>query len=243
MNYKLSLSYNGTNYHGWSIQPNNITIQSIITNALKELFGDIPFAINASGRTDAGVHALDQVLNIKSKQLNIPAINFKKALQSKLPRDIYINSCIEANENFHARYSCKDKSYIYLINTKPKYDAINHTNIYQYNKPIDTKYIELIKQKLIGTHNFLSFSTSELNDTTRTINEINYTYEDGILKILINGDGFLRSMVRMIVGSIISLNENKISASDIDTFLSQPTKGKSQYKAPACGLYLAKVNY
>ncbi len=243
MNYKLGIAYNGTNYHGWSIQPNNITVQSIITDALKELFSDTSFAINASGRTDAGVHALDQVLNIKSKKINLNPTQFQKALQSKLPRDISINYCVAVDDNFHARYSCKDKTYLYLINTKPKYDPINHTNIYQYNKPINLKCIDLVQQKLLGTHDFLSFSTSELSDTVRTITDISYIEDGGLIKISITGNGFLRSMVRMIVGTIILLNENKLSENDIDDLLNNPIKGKAQYKAPACGLYLKKVNY
>ncbi len=243
MNYRLSLTYNGTNYHGWSIQPNNITIQEVVTNAVKAIVGNVSIAINASGRTDAGVHALDQVINIKSKHINLPAKDLQRAIQSKLPRDIHINSCIDVNDQFHARYSAKSKSYIYIINTKPNFDAINHTNIYQYNKPINHECINIIKTKLIGTHNFLSFSTSELEDTIRTITDITYTEEGGLLKIKVTGDGFLRSMVRMIIGAIISLNENKINVDDINEWLEHPAKGKSQYKAPACGLYLAKVYY
>lgn len=243
MNYKISLRYNGTNYHGWSIQPNNITIQEVIQNSIYSLFGVKDFVLNASGRTDAYVHAIDQVINLKHKNINLSSNDLYHALNSKLPNDIRINYVKEVDDKFHARYSAKNKTYVYLIETKPNYSVIHYNNVWQYNKPIDIKKIEIIKNKFVGTHNFLSFSTSQLQDTIRTINYINVQKMDTIIKIEINGDGFLRSMVRMIVGCFINYIEGKITINDIDNLFNNPKKGSSQLKVPGCGLYLYKVNY
>lgn len=242
MNYKLCISYNGTNYHGWSIQPNAISIQSVIVDACKQLFNINP-KINASGRTDAHVHAICQVINIYHEELSIEPNKLMNALNSKLPRDIRINQCEYANDNFHARYNCHSKTYMYLINTHHTFDVINHNNIYQYNKPIDIDKIKNATNLLVGKHDFLSYSTSELVNTIRTINEISIEKKQFLIKIKITGDGFLRSMVRMIVGCLLAYNEQKINLDHFKFLLENPKKGQAQFKAPGCGLYLYNVYY
>lgn len=242
MNYKLWISYNGTNYHGWNIQPNAISIQSVILDVCKQLFNIDP-KINASGRTDAHVHAICQVINIKHEKLNIEPDKFMSALNSKLPRDIRINQCEYVNENFHARYNCHSKTYMYLINTHHIFDVMNHNNIYQYNKLIDINKLREAANLLIGKHNFLSYSTSELDNTIRTIDEIKIEKNEFLIKIKITANGFLRSMVRMIVGCLLAYNEQKISLDHFKFLLDNPKKGQAQFKAPGCGLYLYNVYY
>lgn len=156
---------------------------------------------------------------------------------------MHINNVQIVDESFHARYSAKSKTYIYLINTKSTYDVINHQTIYQYNKPLDLQSLSTVKACFIGAHDFLSFSTTELNNTTRTINAIEISEHGGILKIMINANGFLRSMVRMIIATMIAYCEQKITLSTIEDCLNNPKKGKIRHKAPACGLYLMKVYY
>lgn len=243
MNYKISIRYNGTNYHGWSVQPNNITIQSTIQKVFEELFNLTNYQLNASGRTDAYVHAMDQVINLKHRNLNIEPEALMNALNSKLPKDIRVNYVEIVNDKFHARYDAKSKTYVYLIETKKEYSVIHYNNVYQYNKPIDINKLNEIKELFIGTHNFLSFSTSELDNTIRTINSIDINEIGSIIQIKINGDGFLRSMVRMIVGCFINYVENKITKQDIINLFNNPKKGSSQLKVLGCGLYLFKVNY
>ncbi|MGL4948271.1 MAG: tRNA pseudouridine(38-40) synthase TruA [Mycoplasma sp.] len=242
MNYKIGLKYNGSNYHGWAIQPDVITIQGLLKNIFKDLF-KINVNINASGRTDARVHALDQVINVNSKELNLTAEALESALNSRMPKDICIKYIKVVDDKFHARFSCKNKTYIYLINTQNSYDIIHHNTVFQYNKDIDIEKINSIKNLFIGTKDFLSFSTTVVKDTIRTINSIDITNNNGILKIEINGNGFLRNMVRMIVGTMMAYNDGRITLEKIHDCFENPGKGKSTFKAYACGLYLAKVFY
>ncbi|MGL4950503.1 MAG: tRNA pseudouridine(38-40) synthase TruA [Mycoplasma sp.] len=242
MNYKISLKYNGANYHGWAIQPDVITIHGLIKDIFYSLF-KLNVTINASGRTDARVHALDQVINVKHKNLNLNPVDLLSALNSRLPKDIAINSIEEVDDQFHARFHCKTKTYIYLINTDSNYDVIHFNNVFQYNKKIDLNKIEEIKHLFIGEKDFHSFSTSALDNTVRKINYINITQQKNLVRIEINGNGFLRNMVRMIVGTFLAYNEDKITLPKINDCFKNPIKGKVGFKAYACGLYLAKVFY
>lgn len=242
MNYKLSLSYHGANFHGWNIQPAIRTVQGELFDVVYNLF-EIRPVINASGRTDAGVHAIEQIINISHPQLNLAPLVLWKALESRLPDDLHINDVCVIPESFHARFSAKTKTYVYLINTKATYDVINYQTIYQYNKYLDIKTLSAVKSYFEGTHNFLSFSTTDLENTTRTICAIEISEQVGLIKIAINGNGFLRSMVRMIVGTLIAYCEQKIDLITIEDCLNNPQKGKIKFKAPACGLYLMKVYY
>ncbi|MDE7434066.1 MAG: hypothetical protein K2M43_03045, partial [Mycoplasmoidaceae bacterium] len=146
------------------------------------------------------------------------------------------------NDNFDARFNAKLKTYLYVINTG-KYNVFLNNYFYNYNKPINISLIRKGAKKLIGTHDFVSFSTSVLEDTTRTIKQINITKKDNLVYIKVVGNGFLRNQVRMIVGSLIDLNESKKSLSDFDKLLNNPKKGSCISKAPGCGLYLLKVSY
>lgn len=242
MNYKLSLSYNGSKYHGWAIQPDVSTIHGTLNKVVFNLFNIIP-NINSSGRTDAYVHAIDQVINLKHDQLNICAADLKNALNSQLPMDIRVNDCIEINDTFHARFDCKNKTYHYLIETNNKFNVMAYEQVFQYNKPIDVDKIKEIIPLFIGTKNFHSFSTSTLEDCVRTVNSIDLIWENSILLVAINGDGFLRNMVRMIIGTFLAYNDNLITINDIHELFRTPVKGSAKYKAYACGLYLVKVNY
>jgi len=243
MNYKLQLEYKGTNYKGWAIQPNGIiTIHGTILFAIKKLFNIIPI-INASGRTDAGVHAISQIINLKHTNLNISAETLLTAINSQLPYDILVRKCEIVDDKFHARFFAKSKIYVYKINQNELYNVFENDLIYQYNKKIDLIKVNEILNLLVGKKNFLSFSTSELQDTIREITKFEIKQNGDILEIEIYGVGFLRHMVRMIIGVILAFNENKIDYEFISDCLVTPRKGKAMYKAPACGLYLFDVKY
>lgn len=243
MNYKISLSYNGRMFSGWSIQPNVRTVQGEFQKVIESLFHIQNYSLNASGRTDAFVHALDQTINLKHKDLNLSAEQLLNALKSQLPKDINVNSVSIVEDNFHARYHCLSKTYLYIINTKEKYDVINCETIYQYNQPLSINHLKEAANIFIGKHNFLSYSTSTLKDTIRTINWIDIQTSNGLIFIKINGDGFLRNMVRMIVANMINYSAGKCDLTHLEYLLEHPQKGSSQLKAPGCGLYLLEVNY
>lgn len=243
MNYKLSISYNGSNYHGWAPQPGLKTIYGELEKSIFLLFGTKP-QINASGRTDAGVHAINQVINFKLDK-KIDSDDLKKALNSKLPRDIRVLSCSYTFNDFHARYYAKRKTYMYIIDCSEQINPIFEKNFYQYNKHIDIEKLNKIKNLFIGKKNFLSFSTTnyEIERCYRTIFDIDIKYNNNFLVIKIVGDGFLRSMVRMIVGSFLAYSEDKMDKKEIIDLFHLPQKGKVGYKAPSCGLYLVGVDY
>jgi tRNA pseudouridine38-40 synthase len=235
------LSYNGTNFRGWAKQPNQRTVESEIESSLKKLFCE-DIKVFCSGRTDAEVHAISQVFNF-FVETKMKTSEIKKALNSLLPRDIVINKVEVSSNDFNARFSAIRKEYYYLINTNKKIDIFDREYIFQYNKKIDLKLIKEVSKKFIGTKDFSSFSTSEVEDKVRTIHSIRVTSKDGIVKVSIVGNGFLRSMVRMIVGSLLAINDKKITTDFIDSCFDKPSKGRSIYKVPGCGLYLNKVFY
>ncbi len=243
MNYKVNVIYCGANYHGWAKQINQVTIQGTIENIIKSLF-NIEVTVIGSGRTDAKVNATGQIFNFKTDGLSLDEKSMLNALRSSKIPDIYFKSVEIVDNDFHARYSAKAKTYQYTINTASEYNVFERDYVYQYNRNIDVKKLEeLTNDVFIGRHDFLSFSTSELRDTTRTINFISIDQVDNYLIITINGDGFLRNMVRMIVGTMLSYSIDKITLNEIKQLLSSPRKGGSIYKAPGCGLSLIDVEY
>lgn len=242
MNYKITLSYNGSNYHGWGKQPGYLTVEQTIIDVFKKLF-KLDVCLYVSGRTDAGVHALNQVFNVDHPALNILDSKLCQALNSQMPSDIFIKNVEVVKPDFHARFNCQSKTYLYLINANPIYDVINHQQMLQYNQPLCLAKLQTASKCFIGEHDFLSFSTTDLEQTVRTIYQIEITEHQGIMQIKISGNGFLRSMVRMIVGSLLDYNEDKLLLDDIKRYLLYPKKGQAVHKAPARGLYLMSVYY
>lgn len=242
MKYLARVSYDGKNYHGWAKQPNKNTIQSTIESSLLDLFNQKTI-IKGSGRTDSGVHALNQMFSFDLENINITNENLMIALNKKLPNDIRILNIKNVEDNFDAQFDAVKKSYLYVINTSEKYDLFKKDYIFQYNKNINIKLIKKASKLLIGKHDFLSFSTSELDNTTREIFSIKIIKRRTNIEIEICGNGFLRNMIRMIVGSFILLNENKINLEEFQELIQNPKKGSSNLKAPSCGLYLKEVLY
>lgn len=242
MNYKISISYCGTNYHGFAKQKGVPTIEQTLINTFNELF-DLNVKIFGSGRTDRFVHAYEQIISASHNNLNLESTQLKNALNSKLPTDIRVNNVEIVDSKFHARFYAKNKTYIYKLNFDHNFDLFNQNLIYQYNKPIDFNKLDIFIKKIIGTHNFLSFSTTEVEDTIRTINSFEYSIENNLLIFSINGNGFLRNMVRMIIGCFLNYNEDVIDLEKIDNYFTNPKKGSVIRKEKGCGLYLYKVNY
>ena len=169
-------------------------------------------------------------------------MNFKKAINDLLPKSIRIKSVKIVNDNFNAQHFALNKTYKYVINTA-SYDLFNNDYLYNYNKKINVSLLKKASKALLGKHDFLSFSTSELKDTIRIINSISFKKDKNLLIIRINGNGFLRNQVRMIVGSLLDINENKKDKNSLEVLLTNPKKGSCIRKAPGSGLYLEKINY
>lgn len=244
--YLMTFSYDGTNYSGYQKQPKAETIQGTIEKALKKINDNKAINITASGRTDAGVHALNQKAHfdlnteIKPEKLTMP-------LNSLLPDDIYIKKIELTKENFDARKDAKAKEYIYQINIGP-YNPMKRNIIYQYNKNLDIVAMQRALKYFEGEHNFKSFTpTNEVRDNyVRTIVQTNLLRDikdlDNITLVFL-GTGFLKYMVRNIVGTLIEIGEGKRKPEEIIDILKEQNRISAGITAPPEGLYLNDVYY
>lgn len=242
MKYKIIFSYDGTNFSGYQIQPNKRTIQQEIETVLTKI-NNKQIKISASGRTDAKVHANNQTAHFTLEK-KMEKNKLKHALNSLLPEDIYIKQIEEVNDNFHARFDITKKEYIYKINTQ-EYNPIDRNYIYQYGKPLNINKIEQATKELIGTHNFKAFTKvdEEKESYVRTIYDIKIEEKNGIITLTFIGNGFLRYMIRNIVGTLIEIGNGKRNQEEIKEILVSEDRKKAGITAPPCGLYLNKVYY
>ena len=243
MKYLMTFSYNGTYYDGYQIQNNKNTIQGIIEEKLTKINSNNKVKISASGRTDKGVHAINQKAHfILNKEINENKL--KNSLNKLLPDDIYVKEIIKVNNEFHARFDVVKKEYIYKINLGV-YNPIEKDYIFQYNKNLNIDNIKESIEYLIGTHNFKGFTKIDEEKETyvRTIYNVELNLENNILTLKFTGNGFLRYMVRNIVGTLINIGENKFQPEYINEIINSEDRKKAGIKAPACGLYLSNVYY
>ena len=242
-NLLLTLRYDGTTFHGWQIQPNGNTIQQELCNAFKNLSGNDENIIGCS-RTDAGVHANMFCCNVRT-DCNVSANKIPDALNFYLPPEISVYGCKEVDYDFHARYDCKGKEYVYLIyngkHRNPFYE--NKAMFYPYE--IDAEMLDVEAKSFIGTHDFSSFCSvgSSVEDKTREIYDCKVTRNDDIVEIRVSGNGFLYNMVRIIVGTLLDIQKGKIEKGNIHKIIVSCDREKEGITAPGYGLYLNKVFY
>ena len=246
MRYFITFAYDGSKYKGYQKQPKVRTVQSEIEKALKQINNDEKVEIHASGRTDAGVHALNQKAHF-DLTVKITCDKLKQALNSMLPGDIYIKNVEEVSDDFHARYNVRAKEYIYKLNMD-EYDPINKDYVYQYNKKLDVVAIERALKYLEGEHDFKSFTKAddEKEDFVRTIVQANLIRDvKNVNQITISflGTGFLRYMVRNMVGTLIEVGEGKRKSEDIIDILNKKDRRFAGKTANPEGLYLKDVFY
>lgn len=245
MRYLITFSYDGSKFKGYQKQPRLKTVQGEIEKALKEL-SNKDISISGSGRTDAGVHALNQKAHF-DLDMNITCDKLQKALNSLLSDYIYIKKVEEESDDFHARFNVSAKEYIYKINMG-EYSPIEKDYIYQYNKKLDLVEMERALKYLEGTHDFKSFSKAdeEKEDFTRTIIQTNLIRNvKDVNRFIISflGTGFLRYQVRNMVGLLIEIGEGKRKSEDILDILEAKDRRKAGITAPPEGLYLKDVFY
>ena len=242
MRYFALVQYDGTSYQGWQIQPDAISIQEEIEKVLSKILNS-PTKIYASGRTDAGVHALGQTFHFDSKEI-ADLDKFKYALNSLLPKDIHILSLSNITCDMHARYNVKEKTYIYLINMG-EYDVFKRNHIYQLNRRLDLSKIKEASFLFVGEHNFMNFTSKDEDEGNfvRNIYSIDIFEENNILTITFKGDGFMKYMVRMIVGALIEVGLSRLDISKLKEIFELRPRKVCSFKAPANGLYLKEVRY
>ena len=236
-------SYKGTNYYGWQKQVGFVSVQSTIEEVLSKVY-DTPITIYGSGRTDAGVHAIAQSFHyVSDKEKDLKQLAY--ALNKMLPEDIKIISLKKVDDDFHARYSAKQKVYEYRIALNNK-DPFQNDLAYVYPMQFDVNLFEQALQKFVGKHNFQDFSSKEEDENgfVREIYEIKVTQNQEFVITRFTGNGFMRYQIRNMIGTAINIANGKENLSFIDYHLKQDKiREIVSYKAPASGLYLIKVVY
>ena len=247
----ITVAYDGTSYHGYQIQNDKPTIALMLNKASREAFG---FDCNITGcsRTDSGVHALGFMATIEPRNENdkitVPVSKIPVAMNVKLPDDIVIIDAKEMGDDFHPRYSVVSKEYIYKIHDSKIANPFYRNYALEYGKEISDLGIEKMNEAckyFIGTHQFDSFmaSGSKIEDTTRTVYSASVKRNGDIVEFSVCADGFLYNMVRIMVGTLLRVEAEKLLPSDIEKIISAKNRALSGSTAKACGLYLKKVQY
>lgn len=243
-NIKLTIEYDGTNYQGWQVQPKGQTIQGMIEEKLALLMGETIHLIG-SGRTDAGVHAFNQIAHFKTQnRMNVRSI--QKALNSLLPPDIVIKGVEEVEEGFHARKQSKSKVYEYRILNQDLRSAFHRGYVWHIPQKLNLREMKKATQSLIGEHDFSSFRSvgSPTRTPVRKIIRAEWKRSrDGLIRFEIEANGFLKQMVRAIVGTLIEVGKGKIDAEDFRRILDSRDRKKAGPTAPGHGLFLKEVKY
>jgi len=240
-NILVGVAYKGTNYAGWQRQNNALGIQEVIENALEEISQE-KCEIFASGRTDAGVHALEQCFSVKTK---FPPNKLPIALNSKLPDDIRILWAKEVEPNFHARFSAHKKTYIYKVKSETIQSPFDYDTTTYIPQKLSLQKMQEAALFLIGIHNFKAFCSAGTSVPTfeREIYYLNITKENNLYTFEICGNGFLYNMVRIIVGTLIDVGKGKIPPQKIKEILNSQQRENAGKTMPAKGLFLKKVEY
>ncbi len=242
-NLLLTISFDGTNYHGWQVQDNAVTVQQTLQDALEKICSSRDNIVGCS-RTDAGVHANMYCCNMRTEN-PIECKRLVGALNAILPRDIAALDCKEVDYGFHARYDCKSKEYIYKIWNSPNKNpfVFNHTLHYKY--PLDEKFLSEQAKAYIGTHHFDSFCAagSSVEDTERTVMNAAVEREGDTVIFRVEADGFLYNMVRIMAGTLIDISRGRIPADSIEQIIEARNRFAAGYTAPARGLFLNKIHY
>lgn len=243
--FKTVVEYDGTNYHGWQLQPNSPTIQGEIEKALEHIF-HTRIVVYGAGRTDAGVHASGQVAHLIACW-NHPTQNLKRALNALLPDDICITDISIAVDDFHARHSAVSKTYQYQIVNKDVRSPLRRLYNWEMSQPLDLSKLQEASDLLVGVHDFATFGTPT-SGTPSTVREIfeavwGKTDGDATLTFTIRGSGFLRFMVRGLVGTLVRVGSGRISVHDFGKILESSDRSKCGPTAPPQGLRLVSVQY
>jgi tRNA pseudouridine38-40 synthase len=243
-NLKLTIEYDGTDYCGWQIQPNGPSVQQTIEKALQTMTRQ-KITLIGSGRTDAGVHALGQTAHFTCDSTIEPEA-FLKGLNSLLPGDIVIRQCSEVDPSFHARYHVSSKTYRYRIRNHPLPAAIGRQYEWWIRRPLDVAAMQSAAKHLIGKKDFKAFegTGSPRAHTIRTVSDATIHRETGDRIVFeIKADGFLRYMVRNIVGTLTAVGTGALVPDDIISILDSRDRSRAGATAPARGLCLIEVVY
>ena len=245
--YKLTIAYDGTNFSGWQIQPNAVTIQELIETALKKFLRLKSLSLIGSGRTDAGVHARGQIAHFRVTE----AIDVRRlllALNGMLPSEIRVLRAEAAPLDFHARYSATGKEYHYNLFLDAVMDPFVARYTWHIKRPVDANLLRLTCSKFVGTHDFTAFSNeaskgAAAKNGVRTLFRIDPIPVPGGIRLEFEGNGFLYKMVRNLVGMLVAVAAGKRQLDEIDQIFQQKDRRLAALAAPAKGLTLMQVFY
>jgi tRNA pseudouridine38-40 synthase len=253
-NIRLTIQYDGTDYSGWQVQQNGTTIQGLLEHAARTVTSE-NLKIIGAGRTDAGVHAFDQVATLNTSSKLEPEV-LRNALNANLPFDIRVTNIKEVPDDFHPRYNAKDKTYSYLLSHTGPYSIFLRRYSWQMVRHLDYASMKKAAGHLFGKNDFSSFQASgcsakhpvreiiQINiDEFKSIGFMGFTLDAPLIKISIKANAFLRHMARNIVGTLVEVGKGRLQPDDMIEILELRDRDKAGPTAPACGLFLEKISY
>lgn len=244
MRVKLVVAYDGTDYCGWQVQPNGITVEEVLNRELSRLLKE-EITVTGASRTDSGVHSLGNVA-VFDTDTRMPAEKISYAINQRLPEDIVVQDSCEVPKDFHPRFAASQKTYEYkILNRKFPMPTLRRDTLF-YCHPLDEGRMRQGAQFLVGTHDFTSFSSvkAQTNTFVRTVYELTVERtEDDIIHIRITGNGFLYNMVRIIAGTLLLVGAGKLEPEDVGRILAAKDRGAAGPTAPAHGLTMIGITY
>jgi len=242
-NLLITLAFSGTRYHGFQVQKNALSVCEVFQNAVEAVYGT-RYDVKGCSRTDAGVHANMYCLSMKA-DLHIPPEKLVLALNQKLPDDIAALSVKNMPDDFHARYSCRQKQYVYQIHNSAVKDPFAERLKYRHAYPLDAAMLGHEAGDFLGTHDFTSFCSvkSDVGDTVRTVSECGVTRQGDTVSITVTADGFLYNMARIMAGTLLFIAAGKIERGAIPAIIAARDRNRAGKTMPPHGLYLNRVDY
>ena len=244
MNYKLLLQYDGTDFHGWQIQEGRRTVQGELTYALSLIEGR-SVNVHGSGRTDAGVHAEGQVASVEIQREITPS-KLRAAINGNIGRDVRVLSCEVAANDFHARYSALEKTYVYRVVNGPVISPFWWRYAHHDARTFDLDRMKAVGELFCGEHDWTAFSAaqSDVEDRVRTVTGVEITERpDSLIEFRVSANGFLRNMVRAIAGTLMAVGRGELDRDAVAGAIETGVRPKAAVTAPACGLTLVSVRY
>ena len=242
-NIKLIVEYDGANYAGWQIQPNGLSIQQVLEDALAGMLGE-RVRVHSSGRTDAGVHALGMVAAFMTSRA-LPLRAFREGLNALLPADIAIREAEEAGPDFNPRFAARGKHYRYSIWNGARRSPLSRQYAWHVRNPLDLELMGRAARLFVGEHDFGAFRTSgcAAKTTVRRIDAVEVGRDGGFVRIDVFGSGFLKNMVRLMVGTLVEVGHGQRPPEDIGPLLERQPGCRAGATAPSHGLCLVEVFY
>ncbi len=242
-NIKLTIAYDGTDFHGFQVQPNLRTVQGMLQETLEAVVKH-PVSIIGSGRTDAGVHARGQVVNFHTSA-RIPLEKWPIVFNTRLPDDLVVLSAEEMPEGFHSRFDAKGKVYRYQVDLNPQPNVFTRHYSYHYPYPVRIEPMIEAARHLVGRHDFTSFcaANTPVEDKVRRLYAVDVEAAEGLLTITCHGEGFLYNMVRIIAGTLLDVGRGKFAPNEIPDIIQAKDRARAGVTAPAHGLTMWEVLY